>query len=131
MKKLNVFSAIILFFTLQNCKDTNASKKDKIEPNIQPQEILTDLELKSAQEQIYLFATAKQLSYDTLYQIFRDYSKDYYQNKLSQKADIFNISIEKMDSCLLKISKKYNLPKSKVAELIYSYRFKNFSIIED
>lgn len=75
-------------------------------------------ELEDHTEKISLLASIKEQSYDTLYGIILDY------HAITSDYELVTDSIAVIsESAISSISRKYNLPKSKVASLVFSYKY--------
>ncbi len=111
------FTFFILLLFICSCSKSKSKKlTDK-----EKQEEASNEELSSQKEKIVLLAVIKRTSYDTLYLILKDYyviTADY----LSTDSSRFYC-----EKAIELISEKYRIAKSKVASLIFSFKYEMLS----
>lgn len=108
---------IFLLLSISSCSTETKKELPEKEKTISKYE-LADIELMDQKEKIILLSVIKEVSYDTLYHILKDYyavSNNY--TFLSDKDVI--ICTKTINS----ISEKYQIPKSKVASLIFCFKY--------
>ena len=96
------------------CRKSHSTLKEK-------QEALyanAEFELSYEKEKIVLLSSIKKTNYDTLYLVLRDYYVLTSDNTYSEDSIVFIYN-----KAINSISKNYNIPKSKVASLIFSFKY--------
>jgi effector-binding domain-containing protein len=120
MKKfIQIISLLLIIYSCSSETKKEHSKKELSKKEIKALNYkLADLELSNQKEKIILLSTIKKVPYDTLYLIL----KDYYAT--------ISVFTYHSDSCVFiynktinSISKNYHLPKSKVASIIFSFKY--------
>lgn len=135
MIKVKTFSVLILatLMILASCESESKNENNTYNEGIASDD-LAEMELKFDKEKIYLLSVTREMSYDTVYQILKDYYKMEYGNLLSGDIGLTDESIAKYEENIAEISKKYKLSKPKVASLIFSFKYEMRTadeIIED
>ena len=115
---MNKFIQIIfLLLLISSCsKETKKELPEKAK-TVSKYEI-ADIELMDKKEKIVLLSIIKEVPYDTLYHILKDYYaaiNDY--TFLSDKDVII------CNKTINSISEKYKIPKSKIASLIFCFKY--------
>lgn len=119
MKKTILLIILICFGCDRSEKNEKSFESIKNESSEDSKEYV-----ESNNEKIALLAVAKDIPYDTLKSILIEYYTalnliDYFSNK--KKTE--NIKIESGEKLIIKISDKFNLPKRRVASLIYCFHY--------
>ena len=122
---------LILLLTCVSCNFN--SKKENKEDKIDKEAVSADyaeIKLMFEKEKIYLLSVSRNMSYDTLYQILNDYIKADYNNLVSGDIGLTDESVVRYEENITKIAKKYKLSKSKVASLIFSFKYEMRTVDE-
>ncbi|MBK7884590.1 MAG: hypothetical protein IPJ81_13010 [Chitinophagaceae bacterium] len=108
---------IIFLFGIYSCN----SKKEKELTQKEKQQSLyniAEIELSNQKEKIALLSFIKKIQYDTLYLILKDYYAQTWNYSYKEDSVVINCS-----DVINSISKKYNFPKAKVANLIFNFKY--------
>jgi hypothetical protein len=111
MKSLIKITSLLLL--IYSCNSDN-KLKDKQVSNLE----LADYEISSQEEKVALLASIKDVSFDTLNLILKDYyskTSDYYSTNDSLAFIV--------DKTINSISKSYKMSKSTVASIIFSFKY--------
>ena len=113
-KPLIIFITVFLLFACGNSETEKVISKKKIENKFYED---AENELESHKEKIALLAITKNIPSDKLYLILREY----YSKTLNIDKDINTILYS--ENLIKSISSKYNLPKKRIANLIFSFKY--------
>jgi hypothetical protein len=115
MKKYIQIIFLLLF--ISSCRTDTKKELPKKEKTVSKYE-LADIELMDQKEKIILLSAIKEVPYDTLYHILKDY--------YAASDNIIFLSDKDVINCnktINSISEKYQIPKSKVASLIFCFKY--------
>ena len=104
---------LFLLLIIVSCNTEN--KKEYISESYHE---LADNSLSPEVEKILLISTIKKISYDTVYNILRDYEAMYLEYEYKEDSLVFVY-----DNTIQSISKNYLLPESKIASIIFSFKY--------
>ena len=119
MKSLIIFFAAIIFYGCDNSqpkekikqKQTETERLEKVNSRIEE-------DLSYEKEKIILLSEVRQISFDTLNLLLRDY---YVVTDTVSSSDEHSKFL--YQSAIAKISDRYKISKSKIASLIFSYKY--------
>jgi len=80
-------------------------------------------DLINEKEKIYLLSLASKVPFDTVKLIIRDYYLNEYNIMFSKVPSLTDSSILEYKESIQSISRKYHLSESKVASLLFSFKY--------
>lgn len=124
----NSILLILTFFVLLTCCDFSSDTKQENEEITSID--IAEIELMFEKEKIYLLSVSCSMPYDTVYQILRDYYAGNRAILESGDLGLTDQSIEAYNKNITNIASKYKMSKSKVASLIFSFKYEMRTIDE-
>lgn len=112
---------IVLLAIVVSC-NSKPEKKEKADRG-ELLNTMIDHELRSGKEKIYLISLSTKIPYDTVRQIIKDYYLMGYKRMFDNPASLLDSSIVDIKESVQTISKKHKLTESKVATLLFSYKY--------
>lgn len=100
----------------ESLKEEKISKEEISNMAVQQQLIID-------KEKIYLLSLASKVSFDTVRLILRDYYINEYTTIFNNPSSLTDSTINNYKESIQAISLKYNMPVSKIASLLFSFKY--------
>lgn len=120
----NLILALLILFTY--CQP-HPKKETKTESPQVTAARLAELDLQFEKEKIYLLSVLYSIPHDTVYQILIEYSANDLAKIIEGHIDSTPNSFKEYDEMITGLSRKYKQPKSRIASVIFSFKYEMVS----
>jgi hypothetical protein len=117
----NILKVMILMLVLLGCKSKPVKEKQIDKGDAANTLVLQELILNK--EKIYLLSLASKVSFDTVKLVIKDYYLNEYDILFNKTLSLRDSSIIDYKESIQSISRKYHLSESKVASLLFSFKY--------